>query len=55
MTRMAGAMTRRRFAAAPADARAKFAASVAKRLERYADGEGVTYPEETQVLTARVH
>ena len=25
------------------------------RLERYADGEGVNYPEETQVLTARVH
>jgi hypothetical protein len=52
---LAGSPVAQTIAAAPADARAKFAASVAKRLERYADGEGVTYPEETQVLTARVH
>jgi hypothetical protein len=25
-----------------------------KELRHYADGEGVTYPEETHVLTARV-
>jgi hypothetical protein len=24
------------------------------RLQRYADGDGVTYPEEAHVLTARV-
>jgi ubiquinone/menaquinone biosynthesis C-methylase UbiE len=36
------------------EAREKIAASVMKQLEPYADGDGVTYPEETQVLTARV-
>jgi ubiquinone/menaquinone biosynthesis C-methylase UbiE len=41
-------------AAASPDARAKLAASVSKQLQRYADGDGVTYPEETHVLTARV-
>lgn len=41
-------------AAASPDARAKLAASVSKQLERYADGDGVKYPEETHVLTARV-
>jgi ubiquinone/menaquinone biosynthesis C-methylase UbiE len=35
-------------------AREKIGASVMKELQRYADGEGVTYPEETHVLTARV-
>jgi ubiquinone/menaquinone biosynthesis C-methylase UbiE len=39
--------------AAP-EAREKIAASVMKQLEPYADGDGVTYPEETHVLTARV-
>ena len=29
-------------------------ASVTKQLQRYADGDGVTYPEETHVLTAQV-
>jgi ubiquinone/menaquinone biosynthesis C-methylase UbiE len=40
-------------AAAAADARQKVGASVAKQLERFADGDGITYPEETHVLTAR--
>ncbi|MGZ3546639.1 MAG: class I SAM-dependent methyltransferase [Gemmatimonadaceae bacterium] len=35
-------------------AREKVGASVMKELQHYADGEGVTYPEETHVLTARV-
>ena len=35
-------------------AREKIGASVMKELQHYADGEGVTYPEETHVLTARV-
>ena len=35
-------------------ARAKIGASVVQALQRYADGEGVTYPEETHVLTAKV-
>jgi SAM-dependent methyltransferase len=34
--------------------REKIGASVMQELQRYADGEGVTYPEETHVLTARV-
>jgi SAM-dependent methyltransferase len=33
--------------------REKIGASVMQELQRYADGEGVTYPEETHVLTAR--
>ena len=41
-------------AAAEPEAREKIGASVMKELQRYADGEGVTYPEETHVLTARV-
>ena len=35
-------------------AREKVGASVMNELQHYADGEGVTYPEETHVLTARV-
>jgi ubiquinone/menaquinone biosynthesis C-methylase UbiE len=35
-------------------AREKVGASVMEELRHYADGEGVTYPEETHVLTARV-
>jgi SAM-dependent methyltransferase len=35
-------------------ARERIGAGVMKELQRYADGEGVTYPEETHVLTARV-
>jgi ubiquinone/menaquinone biosynthesis C-methylase UbiE len=41
-------------AAAAPETRAKVGASVAKQLQRYADGNGVTYPEETHVLTAQV-
>ena len=40
--------------AAEPEAREKIGASVMKELHRYADGEGVTYPEETHLLTARV-
>jgi ubiquinone/menaquinone biosynthesis C-methylase UbiE len=41
-------------AAADPEARLKIGASVMKELERYVDGDGVTYPEETHVLTANV-
>jgi ubiquinone/menaquinone biosynthesis C-methylase UbiE len=41
-------------AAADSDARKNIGASVMKQLHRYADGDGVTYPEETHVLTAQV-
>jgi len=41
-------------AAADPDVREKIGSSVMKQLQRYADGDGVTYPEETHVLTARV-
>lgn len=41
-------------AAAEPEAREKLGASVMKQLQDYADGDGVTYPEETHVLTARV-
>jgi SAM-dependent methyltransferase len=51
---LAGSPVAQSIAAAPPDARAKVAARVTKQLQRYADGDGVTYPEETQVLTARV-
>lgn len=51
---LAGSPVAQTIAAAPPDARAKVTASVTKQLQRHADGDGVTYPEETQVLTARV-
>ena len=35
------------------DTRRKIGASVMKQLQRYADGDGITYPEETCLLTAR--
>lgn len=41
-------------AAADPEARKKIGASVMEQLRRYADGDGVTYPEETHVLTANV-
>ena len=41
-------------AAADPETREKIGASVMKALQRYAEGEGVTYPEETHVLTAKV-
>ena len=41
-------------AAADPEAREKIGASVMEQLQRYDDGDGVTYPEETHVLTAQV-
>jgi ubiquinone/menaquinone biosynthesis C-methylase UbiE len=41
-------------AAAEPEVRKNIGASVMKQLQRYADREGVTYPEETHVLTAQV-
>jgi ubiquinone/menaquinone biosynthesis C-methylase UbiE len=41
-------------AAADPEARTKIGASVMQQLQRYADDDGVTYPEETYVLTAQV-
>jgi ubiquinone/menaquinone biosynthesis C-methylase UbiE len=40
-------------AAAEPAARQRIGASVAEQLQRYADDDGITYPEETHVLTAR--
>jgi ubiquinone/menaquinone biosynthesis C-methylase UbiE len=40
-------------AAADAGSRKNIAASVARAMERFKDGDGVTYPEETHVVTAR--
>jgi ubiquinone/menaquinone biosynthesis C-methylase UbiE len=42
-------------ATADPETRNKIGASVVEQLRRYADGGGVTYPEETHVLTAKVH
>jgi ubiquinone/menaquinone biosynthesis C-methylase UbiE len=39
--------------AADAETREKIGSSVMERLLGYADGDGITYPEETYVLTAR--
>jgi len=41
-------------AAADPEARRRIGARVMHQLQRYADGDGVTYPEETHVLTAQV-
>ena len=41
-------------AGAGPEVRQNIAASVVKQLQRYADGDGVSYPEETHVLTAQV-
>jgi ubiquinone/menaquinone biosynthesis C-methylase UbiE len=41
-------------AAADPEARNKIGTSVMKQMQRYADGDGVTFPEETLVLTAQV-
>jgi ubiquinone/menaquinone biosynthesis C-methylase UbiE len=35
------------------ETRRRIGASVGEQLHRYADGDGITYPEETYVLTAR--
>ena len=37
-----------------AEARKQVGASVVEQLLSYADGDGITYPEETYVLTAQV-
>jgi SAM-dependent methyltransferase len=41
-------------AAAAPETRERLGASVMEQLQRYADEDGVTYPEETHVLTAHV-
>ena len=41
-------------AAADAEACKKIGASVMKQLQRHTDGDGVTFPEETHVVTAQV-
>jgi ubiquinone/menaquinone biosynthesis C-methylase UbiE len=41
-------------AAADPEARKNIGERVTNRLQRYADGDGVTYPEEAHVLTAQV-
>jgi SAM-dependent methyltransferase len=41
-------------AAADPEVRKKIRVRVMNQLQRYADGNGVTYPEEVQVLTAKV-
>jgi ubiquinone/menaquinone biosynthesis C-methylase UbiE len=40
-------------AAADSATREQIGASVMEQLQRYADGDGITYPEETHVLTAQ--
>ena len=40
-------------AAARPDTRKTMAANITEQLQQYADGDGVTYPEETHVVTAR--
>jgi ubiquinone/menaquinone biosynthesis C-methylase UbiE len=40
-------------AAADPKARKEIGASVMKELQRYSDGDGISYPEETHVLTAQ--
>jgi ubiquinone/menaquinone biosynthesis C-methylase UbiE len=41
-------------AAADRETRMQIGASVKDELRRYADGDGITYPEETNVLTAHI-
>jgi|SRR6185437_14143652 len=41
-------------AAVDAESQREIGTAVMNQLQRYADGDGVTYPEETHVLTARV-
>jgi ubiquinone/menaquinone biosynthesis C-methylase UbiE len=54
LNHLAGTPVADGLAGATPEAREKLAASVMKQLQRYADGDGVTYPEEARVLTARV-
>ena len=54
LNHLAGTPVADGLAGATPEAQEKLAASVMKELQRYADGDGVTYPEEARVLTARV-
>jgi len=54
LNHLAGTPVAGGLAGATPQAREKLAASVMKQLQRYADRDGVTYPEEARVLTARV-
>ena len=54
LNHLAGTPVADGLAGATPEAREKLAASVMKQLQRYADGDGVTYPEEARMLTARV-
>ena len=54
LNHLAGTPVADGLAGATPQAREKLAASVMKQLQHYADGDGVTYPEEARVLTARV-
>jgi len=54
LNHLAGTPVADGLAGATPKAREKLAASVMKQLQRYADGDGVTYPEEARVLTACV-
>jgi SAM-dependent methyltransferase len=51
---LAGTPVAAAIAAADAETRKNIGASVKRAMERFADGDGVTYPEETHVVTARV-
>jgi ubiquinone/menaquinone biosynthesis C-methylase UbiE len=54
LNHLAGTPVADDLAGATPQARQKLAASVMEQLQRYADGDGVTYPEAARVLTARV-
>ena len=54
LNHLAGTPVADGLAGATRQAREKLAASVVKQLQRYADGDGITYPEEARVLMARV-
>ena len=51
---LAGTPVAAALAAADAETRENIGASVKRAMERFEDGDGVTYPEEARVVTARV-
>ncbi len=51
---LAGTPVAAAIAAADAESRTNIGASVKRAMERFEDGDGVMYPEETHILTARV-
>ena len=51
---LAGTPVAASLAAADPESRRNIGASVMRELQRFSDGDGVTYPEETHVVTARV-